>query len=445
MQTQRQTWLASFRFSSRFGFRRWFVRLVCSWACVTAGAHRAATAEPVYPLKVSRNHRYFTDQRSTPVFCLGTTQWELVRGHTVEEARLIIEKSKQHGFVFAQVMLAGVGEGTNANVHGQKAWHNDNVLTPNETYFKHVDDILQVARENNFVISLTVYHQRWRHLITVDNARAWGKWIALRYKRVPNLIWCLIPPAEPAFVPVVRELVAGLQQGDRGYHLVTIHPDPAPHPAGFFHQESWMDFCVLQTWKWADKIYPMVTTEYHLKPIKPVIMGEGAYENGSEYGFEVTPLWVRRQAYYSYLAGAHHAYGHNDSWRMLPTWKQALDAPGAAQMTILRKIFEGQNEWWHLVPDQTIFASGGNTNGNLLNLAARHKDGKWLMAYLAEKTSFAVHLDKLARTKRASVFWFNPKTGESVALGEFATTEVQSFAVPEGWEDALWLAKPAGD
>ena len=50
-------------------------------------------------------------------------------------------------------------------------------------------------------------------------------------------------------------------------------------------------------------------------------MGEGAYEHGSEYGFEVTPLWVRRQAYYSYFAGAHHAYGHNDSWRVLPTWR----------------------------------------------------------------------------------------------------------------------------
>jgi len=21
-------------------------------------------------------------------------------------------------------------------------------------------------------------------------------------------------------------------------------------------------------------------------------------------------------------------YGHNDSWRILPTWKEALDAPG---------------------------------------------------------------------------------------------------------------------
>ena len=84
-------------------------------------------------------------------------------------------------------------------------------------------------------------------------------------------------------------------------------------------------------------IYPLVTKDYNLKPVKPVLMAEGAYEAGSEYGFDVTPLWVRRQAYYSYLAGAHHTYGHNDSWRVLPTWKKALDAPGAVQLGISRR------------------------------------------------------------------------------------------------------------
>jgi hypothetical protein len=69
-----------------------------------------------------------------------------------------------------------------------------------------------------------------------------------------------------------------------------------------------------------------VTKDYDLKPTKPVLMAEGAYEAGTEYGFDVTPLWVRRQAYYSYLCGASYAYGHNDSWRVLPTWKKALDA-----------------------------------------------------------------------------------------------------------------------
>ena len=114
-------------------------------------------------------------------------------------------------------------------------------------------------------------------------------------------------------------------------------------------------------------------------------MAEGAYEHGSEYGFDVTPLWIRRQAYYSYLAGAHHTYGHNDSWRVLPTWKQALDAPGATQLGLLKKIFLDRKEWWQLVPDQAILASGGNTNGQILNLAARHKDGRWIMVYLGSK------------------------------------------------------------
>ena len=44
------------------------------------------------------------------------------------------------------------------------------------------------------------------------------------------------------------------------------------------------------------EISPSGTTD-NLKPTKPVLMEEGAYEHGSEYGFEVTPPWIRRQAY----------------------------------------------------------------------------------------------------------------------------------------------------
>ena len=206
----------------------------------------------------------------------------------------------------------------------------------------------------------------------------------------------MTPEAKPEFVPVLRELAAGLREGDGGPHLITFKPDPAPYSSSFIHDESWLDFDSMQTWKSVELIYPMVTKDYNLKPVKPVLMAEGAYEAGSEYGFDVTPLWVRRQAYYSYLAGAHHTYGHNDSWRVLPTWKKALDAPGAVQMGILKKIFHGPDEWWRLVPDQEVFASGGKTDGEVLNLAARHQDGKWAMAYLASKATFSVKLGKLA-------------------------------------------------
>jgi len=399
--------------------------------------------EPVYPVKVSPNGRYFVDQEGAPVFWLGTTQWQLFRDNTLEDARTILANVKGKGFAFVQAMLAGVGDGTRPNAGGHKPWLNDDPLTPSEAYFKNVDGVIAGARENNVVISLTLYHQRWRKIITEKNGRAWAKWLAQRYQDVPTLVWSMTPEAREEFVPVLRELAAGLREGDGGRHLITFKPDPAPYSSSFVHEEAWLDFDSMQVWNRMNLIYPMVTQDYHLKPVKPVLMAEGAYEAGSEYGFDVTPLWVRRQAWYSYLRGGHYTYGHNDSWRMLPTWKKALDAPGAVQMGILRKIFLERQEWWHLMPDQGIFASGGNTQGQVLNLAARHKDGKWVMVYLGAKASFSVNMDKFAAGNQAKASWIDPRTGDSAPAGSFPASGAQAFSTPEGWEDALLVLEAA--
>lgn len=402
-------------------------------------------SETVYPVKVSENGRYFTDQNGTPVFWLGTTQWQLFREYNLEDVKTILEKVKSKGFAFAQVMLMGIGDGTNPNVYGEKPWVNNNPLTPNETYFKNVDAVIQIARENNVVISMTLFHQRYRKYITVNNARAWAKWIAQRYNNVPNIVWSMTPEAKPEFVSILRELAEGLHEGDGGYHLITFKPDPAPFSSSFIHEETWLDFNSIQTWKSVELIYPMVTKDYNLKPVKPVLMAEGAYEQGSEYGFDVTPLWIRRQAYYSYLAGGHHTYGHNDSWRVLPSWRQALDAPGATQLGILKKIFLDRKEWWHLVPDQTVFASGGKTSGTVLNLAARHKEGQWIMVYLGSKASFSIKMDAITVGKNIKAFWVDPKTGKSVAIGNFMNMGVKSFSTPDDWEDALLILEASSN
>lgn len=164
----------------------------------------------MYPIKVSENHRYFVDQQGEPVFWLGTTQWQLLREYKLEEARLIIEKSKARGFAFAQVMLLGVGDGTKPNVYGQKPWIDDNPLIPNEGYFTNVDAVVRIARQNNLVISMTMFHQRYRKFITLQNARAWAKWIAHRYQDAPTLVW---PMNSDGFDEVVAQaLVADLER-----------------------------------------------------------------------------------------------------------------------------------------------------------------------------------------------------------------------------------------
>jgi hypothetical protein len=422
----------------------------------------ATSEEAVYPIRVSENGRYFVDQKDRPFFWLGTTQWQLFRDHTPEEARLIIESVKRNGFNLIQVMVAGVGDGTPPNIAGEKPWLDDNALTPNPAYFQHVDMAIQSARENNVIISLTLYHQRWRKIITAENARSWAKWLAERYRDIPNIVWSMTPEAREEFVPVLRELAAGLQEGDGGRHLITFKPDPAPHSSSFLHTEDWLGFNCMQTWAGVDLIYPMVSHDYNLTPVKPVVMAEGAYETPAErpgeqpgpfatlstadwlnnYGFEVTPLWVRRQAYYSYLLGSYHTYGHDHSWRLLPTWRVALDSPGAVQMGLLKQIFLGREEWWHLVPDSTILVEGGKTDGTILNLAARHKDGRWIMVYLAASTPFAVDIKKITGADRATAFWVDPRTGEQLPGGDFSTDHVERFITPEGWEDALLIVEP---
>ncbi|HEV3004299.1 MAG TPA: DUF4038 domain-containing protein, partial [Pirellulales bacterium] len=110
-------------------------------------------ADAIYPVKVSENRRYFVDQEGKPVFWLGTTQWQVFRDNTVEEASTIFSNVKSKGFAFVQAMLLGPGDGTRSNVHGESPWSAVDPLTPNEAYFKHVDGVVQSARDENVVIS----------------------------------------------------------------------------------------------------------------------------------------------------------------------------------------------------------------------------------------------------------------------------------------------------
>ena len=140
---------------------------------------------------------------------------------------------------------------------------------------------------------------------------------------------------------------------------------------------------------------------------------------------------------------------------MLPTWRKSLDAPGAVQMGVLKKIFQARKEWWALVPDQAVFAAGGKVDGDVLNLAARHAEGKWIMAYLAAQATFSIHLDKLAPAAGtagaagaaglAQATWINPRTGDATPAGKSPAKGVQEFTTPQGWEDAILVLEPLGE
>jgi hypothetical protein len=161
---------------------------------------------------------------------------------------------------------------------------------------------------------------------------------------------------------------------------------------------------------------------------------------------------VRRQAWWTFLAGGFHTYGQNQMWRMEPGWDKTFDTPGAAQVCLMRRLL-GDLPWWSLIPDQGVFASGIGSE-RTLNAAMRSADGTRVLVYLASPTTVFLHLDKI-EAKSARATWINPATGERKDAGTFPTgnltgstfpgSPTQFFKTPSFWEDAVLLLEAVAD
>jgi hypothetical protein len=389
-------------------------------------------------LRVSTDGKYFT-QGGAPFFWMGSTQWSIFRSYTIADATTIVDSMKPHGFSIMATMLVGGTDATVPNIENQKAWLNDDPSTPNEAYFTRVDAIVKHANDIGLLVRIGMLHNSQLPYMANGKGRAYAKWVATRYKDLPNIVWSLHGNVDdPALVAMVREMAAGIQEGDGGTHLISQKPDPSPKSSGQIQGEPWLAFTESQTWNRIDLVYSMVSTDYQRTPPKPTVMDEGTYEAGPEYGFPITPLLVRRQAYYSYLAGGSHTYGHNDTLHATATWKESLDAPGALELGQMKKMFLTLPEWWLLTPDPSILTMGGSTNGDVLYIAARHKTGKWALVYAAAQRMFTIDMSKLdAGPVHAQ--WMDPRTGDRTAAGDLPNTGTHAFSTPNGWEDALLL------
>jgi hypothetical protein len=411
------------------------------------------------PIQVSANGRYFVDSRGEPFFWLGDTAWPLFSQYAVADAEAYLANRAARGFSVIQGVVAwGNGTGMensqpDANATGHRPWK-DNPANPDPVYFEQVDHLLDVAERLGLVLAML---PTWGYYV-MDNkafdeasARSYGHFLGQRYKNRPNLIWVSGGDRVPTGrEDVYRALAYGLREWEgeaHSPHLITYHPCGWRSSAQFFHNDDWLDFNMIETWtEWA-KVYPAVLSDVLLTPSKPVVLGEGAYENGPEYPFgPITPLICRRQAWWAFMAGGYFTFGQDQMWRIDPLWTSTFDTPGTVQMGIYKQI-ACSRPWWQRVPDQGLFASGVSSE-RTLNTAVRGTDSTWAMLYFASQCHALVHIDKILR-RNVKGTWVNPATGEKVDAGiypsgnntdsVFPQAGKQWFSVPGFWEDAVLL------
>lgn len=425
------------------------------WIAMLTGASSVDAAADGL-LKISPNGRYFVDQTGKPFFWLGDTAWALLTQCSLSQSEQYFKARSEMGFTVIQAVAAwGGGSGGEArtpyaNQAGQKPWLSDDPATPNEAYFKHVEQVLDSARRQGLVMAVLPtwgYYVNDGGLITTNNARAYGKWLGTRFRTVPNIIWVNGGDRAPMrFEAVYRELALGLREGDGGVHLMTYHPCGWKTSSEYFHTEPWLDFNMIETWsEWA-KVYPAVQADTLRTPNKPVVLGEGAYEGGDYPHGNISPLIVRRQAWWTFMAGGSHTYGESRIWPMAADWEKHLDTPGARQVCLMKAIL-GKMAWWDMSADQSVFSTGVSSE-RTLNTAVRSSHSDTVLIYLASQCSFFVHLDKIA-SGEARATWINPATGDRKEAGTHLTGnrdgkgwpawKIQSFTVPFHWEDAILL------
>lgn len=420
-------------------------------------------------LKISENNRYLVYADGTPFFYLGDTGWELFHRLTLKEAEKYLENRRQKGFTVIQAVILAELDGLyTPNRNGDKPLQSNDPEKPNEKYFLFVDSVIRLAATKGIYIGLLptwgdkVDRAGWGKgpiIFTPENAFIYGKYLGNRYRDFQNIIWInggdrsggRSSDGKYDNFPVWDALGKGIKSADPN-HLMTFHPWGETGSSAWFHNSSWLDFNMCQTGhgQRSFAIYRMIEKDYALTPVKPCMDGEPRYEDHpinwqpDSLGW-FNEMHVRQAAYWNLFSGAHgHTYGCHPVWQMAAPgrdfigyarnyWYEVLDLPGAWQMLHVRRLIESR-PMLSRVPFPEIVLNPGDEYSRIV---ATRGEG-YVMVYTP--LGNPVELDrKLLQAESYIAWWFDPRSGKSVRIGERTRSDAGSFMAPSRGPGFDWI------
>jgi hypothetical protein len=414
---------------------------------------------------ISNNHRYLLKD-GKPFFWLGDTGWELFHRLTREEADEYLKRRAEQGFTVIQAVVLAEFDGLHTpNAYGDTPLTNDDPAKPNEAYFKHVDYTIDKAQSYNLNIGLLptwgdkIFKATWGtgpEIFNKENAKEYGKWIGNRYKDRKNVIWILggdRNPRNDSDVTIWRAMGTGIMEATNRKAIISFHPQPCTlGSATWFHKDDWLAFNMFQNGHCRDNnIYDKIEAAYNLQRTKPVIDAEPIYEdhpvcfNAKDLGTS-SAYDVRKFAYLDLFAGAFgHTYGCHDIWQFYSPkreavngphvyWQQAMELPGANQMTFVRKLMESHSLSEH-VPDQSLIVENNYVPAERIQ-ATRGDD--YLFVYTAAGKPFTIILGKIRGTTLRA-YWFDPRNGKTTDIGSISNTGTKNFSPPSTGYGQDWV------
>ncbi len=451
-----------------------------------------SAAQSIFPLAISPSKNLLVDASGRPFLVQGDAAWSAIAQLSEADALLYLDDRQSRGFnailvnlvehsftshrpnwanAAGNVPFTGTVPGQCPSTGGTTGCND--LSTPNDAYFQHVDWFLQRARERNILVLLAPAYLGYAGPNGTDGwfndmqatgttgLTAYGRYLGARYGAAayPNLLWvngCDYTPSGSQ-VALVNALVDGIKAGG-GTQLMTAHWGGEPSYGSYGPQPrpTWIDVDTVYV-ESAPHNYQFTQPGYLADHgVRPVLFIEGPYEDEAVVAppAPTSPLQLRSDMYQPILSGeTGFVFGNDPIWNFwtgpdtsqnnfydayagqFPDWKSALPSSGGRAATIASQFF-APLDWMHLVPDdpngnQNLLTSGtGSWGSDRYVLGARTPDGRLGLAYFTFLSTVTVDMTRMSGSTIAA--WFDPSNATTTAVpgGPFAASGSRSFTPP---------------
>lgn len=429
------------------------------------------------PLKISADKRYLVDRNSKPFPILGRTSWFVI-SLTESDYRFYVDNCVSLGYNSIEMhVLNHDPRGNHPPYNGNgdlpflrrlddKPWTGSlsyvdkfteapDLTTPNETYWSFVDGFLAFCESRGIVVFFFPAYlgypgsnQGWMQELVAnggERSRAYGEWIARRYRKRKNIVWMLLGDMG-TFTPEEKDVEAMLIKGLKSvkgqqsvqYTAESKSQENAADQADFGRE---MTLNGVYTWGGSATVPYQGRKGYSHTPVIPAFLLEEPYDEEGPDGNHVNPSAtqpVRRFQWWGWLTTiGGYISGNGYVWPFNGSWKKHLDTQGSRDMARLN-TFINSYRWWELVPSglggmkELVNAGGGVPSGEDYVAAAATPDGRLLLAYIPPAHIGSVTIDMTVLRSRARAQWFDPASGQYTLLegSPFSNTGTHMFTPP---------------
>lgn len=426
------------------------------------------------PIEVNAGGHYL-ETNGQPFFWLADTAWQLIDACTPEETAYYLHARGEQGFDVIQATILAEFDGLNIpNAIGERPFRDNDPSQPNEAYFDHVVDVVDLAAANHLYVALlpawgdkvTAPWGAGPRIFTLENlpiARAYGRYLGAKLKSRSNVVWMLggdrpasligstsgeypqSPAVEAGFppnqdwTPIWSAIAAGLGDGLGRKPVCLYHPSGGPFSTSVFLKDAaWLSINGIQGGHGTGRdvpIWSIIARDTAIRPAKPTLDLEPNYE---DHPYNPWPRWdpasgyfddydVRKQTYRSVFAGGCGVtYGHHSVWQFASSrhesinhakmgWIDALYRPGARQMRFLRELIESR-PFFDRIRDPSMILSGSG-EGGLHMEATRDRAGSYAFIYFPTYDQKAVIDQVPLAGRRLRAWWFDPRSGVANLIG----------------------------